>query len=210
MNKSTLILILTLFLYFLNCKGEELIEKKNAVNSFLRNHFGKDLSHASKVVNIDKEAFFNLLLETSDSSLALKDMKLFWPINYKSYYDTVCFITDQESLTAFVRFFGGDTIWYTIGYFKVTKRDSLWITKRPTYKDITSYKDGKRHGLSQTLFPDGTKAYECMLQNGRPVDTVFSWHPNGIIAEFEVYKNGKSTFHKCFNEERESIECEGD
>ena len=84
---------LILVLFFLSnlhtCSGENIAEKDGAVNSFLRNHFGKRLNQASKIVTINKDVFFSLLLETADSSTALKKMKTFWPFHFESYYDTM-------------------------------------------------------------------------------------------------------------------------
>lgn len=187
---------------------KELPEK---ITHFINQRFKIDYKKPDRFIWITKNEHYIGLLNHYDSSLANELLEMLWKENNDTtFVDTLFFNMNDPPLNGSFVNFRGDTAWYTIGHYKNGERDSVWISKGLSCTEITSYKNGMFNGLSQTLFPDGTKAYECMLQNGRPVDTVFSWHPNGIIAEFEVYKKGKSTVHKCFNKEGSPIECEGD
>ena len=62
----------------------------------------------------------------------------------------------------------------------------------------------------QTYYPDGTVGYKCNFDMGTPIDTMFEWHQNGKLSQFEVWKDGESVHHECFDENGKKIECEYD
>ena len=184
--------------------------KEKITNVFLKNHFGLKLENATKITTINKNVFYNLLLETSDSSEALNDMKIFWPYNFECFYDSIFVSNNNTDVTGFVRFFGGDTAWYTIGFYKNLKKDSIWTIIRPTYKEIQQYKSGTRNGEWLCFYPNGQMAFRKKWYMNQILDTVFNWYPNGNIKEFEVWEKGESVQHECFNEKGDPIECESD
>lgn len=210
MNNKKILFLLAIMLVFTFCfsSSKQLPEE---VSIFLSNHFKIDSVKPDRISWISKKEYYNRLLESHNSRTAKELLQRLWKEDKDTLFvDSVCCFSQREPLNGYFVSFRGDTSWYTIGYYKDGKKDSTWISKGLVTTDIKSYKNGKRNGLWQTFFPDGTKAYECRWEMNTPVDTVFTWHPNGKVAEFEVYEKGKSVTHKCFNKEGLPIECEGE
>lgn len=205
-------IIITLQLLFmpLTIKCEKQNESKVLANTFLYDHFKKKIKDASKIVILTKDNFLFYLLETSDSSKALKEINKWWPYDYNEFYDSIYFYDDNLNIKAFVDFFGGDTLLYTLGFFNNGKKDSTWINVDYIRRKIKHYKNGKLNGLVQSFYKNGQKLYECNFEMNTPVDTMFEWYPNGTLREFEVWKNGKSIHYECFDKEGNKIMCEDD
>lgn len=52
------------------------------------------------------------------------------------------------------------------------------------------YRGGKKQGLYQKWFADGTLSYEAHYQKGKLIDTAKSWWKNGQLRSLTRYENG--------------------
>jgi len=129
-------------------------------------------------------------------------IKRVWPSNLKESISLLKQTVRKDSVpNGYYLEFAGDTSYYTFGFYKNGKRDSLWINKSSSKLDTTHYKNGKYHGKMVSYFPNGNLKYKQKWNMGTIVDTSYHYHENGNLFELEVFKDGKSIEHKCFEQD---------
>lgn len=179
----------------------------------LEMHFMIKLDTNATIIYHSKNEVFKQLLEnTKDSLKAFYKMQSIWPSKQEKYIDSIYTktIASKNKKNGFFIHFFGDSTYYVSGFYAFGKRDSHWIYKRIDGISVENYSNCIANGEWYKQYPDGKYGYKQKFINGNPIDTSFSWYENGQIQEMEIFKDGKSTYHKCFTAKGEETFCSPD
>lgn len=202
------ILIISIVIMPFNCS-----EKKFNEKLYLKRNFDVHISSDTRITYHSKsDVVEKLKLDgmLTDQEI-LEQADRMWTSGMEYFIDSVFTYDEHENLHGvFINFFGDSNAGYIQEFYLHGKKDSIRIHMYTSgEKRIERYKNGKPHGVWEYIRKDNSKGFIKKFKRGVIIDTSFSWWPNGELMEFEVFKNGKTTTHKCFDRDgKTEIECE--
>lgn len=142
----------------------------------------------------------------ADSAFACKRLSPCWPSNLSFFLDTIAQYQNKTLHGIWIHF-SGDSTCYVKGFYKNGLKDSVWVWKKHQSTETVSYKNGLYEGYYLIYAKNGTLTGKTKYARDIPIDTAYTWGDSGNIREKEFFKDGKSIWHKCFNNEGKESEC---
>jgi len=180
---------------------------------YIESKFSVHIDSNYNIVFHSKEQVYKQLLKNSrDSSEAKKTLQTIWKISDTIFIDSIYMnlkIKPFKKDGFFIHFFG-DSNYYITGYYKNGKMDSIWKYKRIETFSVERYYNCKANGEWYMKYNNGKFGCRQKFSNDINVDTSYSWYENGQLQEIEIFKDGKSFYHKCYTEKGEETFCNPD